>query len=301
MININAIIYYVAKKLRIDLKQSSFENLTGGCIHYTYKITLNDNNYVIKINEYDKFPYFQAEAEGLKTIDETNCIRVPKVVETDAVNMAYDDGSGNEVRQYFSFLLMEYIEQGSVQPKTWKILAEQLACLHRNTHSHFGFNSHNFIGQLEQLNTPMEKWADFFREQRILPLAQRAYDKGLLSEKLIKKINNFTSKFEEIFPEEQPTLIHGDLWRGNLLVDVNSLPVLIDPAIYYGHREAEIAFTTMFGRFDQKFYDTYNEVFPLQPGFEERKDYYNVYHYLTHLLMFGKSYLSPLNIILRKF
>ncbi len=300
MINIDAIIYYISKKMEVPLQHNSFTHLSGGSINYTYKITINDTHYVLKVNTYDNYPLLQSEANGLEELQKNNCVRVPNIILHEQVNMAYTR-EGEELRQKLSFLLLEYIDQGKENSKFWQLLAEQLACLHTNINSHFGFASHNYIGSIEQRNAPHEKWADFFREERILPLARRAFSEQKLPVSLLKKIENFTTKFEDIFPEEAPALSHGDLWHGNVFPDVNSIPVLIDPAVHYGHREAEIAFTYMFGKFDDTFYQKYNEIFPLQKGFKERINYYNVYHALTHLLMFGKSYLPFLNNTLYKF
>ncbi len=300
MINIDATIYYISKKMDVPLQHSSFSNLSGGSINNTFKITVNDTYYVLKVNSYENYPLLKSEAEGLEELQKTHCVRVPSVVLYEQVNMAYHVGE-EEMRQKLSFLLLEHIEHGKENAKFWQLLAEQLACLHTKINSHFGFSSHNYIGTIEQRNEPHEKWADFFREERIMPLARKAFDRGLLSLSLLHKIENFTKKFEEIFPEEAPALIHGDLWHGNVFPDVNSVPVLIDPAVHYGHREAEIAFTYMFGKFDDTFYNKYNEIFPLQEGFEDRINYYNVYHALTHLLMFGKAYLAHINNTLYKF
>ena len=163
------------------------------------------------------------------------------------------------------------------------------------------FHLHPFLGMdsvfgLDYLVT----WVDFFIAQRLEPLLGKAYFEGLIEEDFLKKFRAIYPRLHEFFPKERPSLLHGDLWSGNVMADSHGFPALIDPAVYFGNREMDIAFSRMFGGFDQRFYDAYDAVFPLSDGFEERKDVYNLYPLLVHLLLFGKSYISGIQKVISK-
>jgi protein-ribulosamine 3-kinase len=175
-----------------------------------------------------------------------------------------------------------------------------LAEIHKNTHENFGLEYDNYIGELPQKNTYAKNWVDFFIENRLEVQIGLAYYKRLIDENFLKKFKRTYPQLYKILPKEKPSLLHGDLWSGNVMVDTEGMPCLIDPAIYYGHREAEIAYSTLFGGFDSRFYSSYIENFPLQPGFEERKEIYNMYHLLVHVNLFGLSYLAPVERTVNK-
>jgi fructosamine-3-kinase len=143
-------------------------------------------------------------------------------------------------------------------------------------------------------------WVDFFIAQRLEPLLGKAYFEGLIEEDFLKKFRAIYPRLHEFFPKERPSLLHGDLWSGNVMADSHGFPALIDPAVYFGNREMDIAFSRMFGGFDQRFYDAYDSFFPLSDGFEEKKDIYNLYPLLVHLLLFGKSYISGIQKVIAK-
>jgi fructosamine-3-kinase len=222
---------------------------------------------------------FEAEAHGLNLLADKGLITIPHVIK-----YGCNDGK--------AYLLLEFIQSAYRQKHYWKSLGEQLAKLHRNTHGSFGLHFNNFIGALPQSNECMPSWIDFFVEKRLKVQAGLAYYNGLVGKDLLKKFERLYEKLPSILPEEQPALLHGDLWSGNVMVNSEGLPCLIDPAVYYGNREIELAFTQLFGGFDDDFYQAYQATFPLLPDFDERIEIYNLYPLLVHVNLFGRSYLS---------
>ena len=168
--------------------------------------------------------------------------------------------------------------------------------MHKYTSDSFGFFEDNFIGHTPQENIPNQKqatsWTSFYFEKRLLFQFKLAEKQGLSSGNLRDSFYKLESKIDSIIPvsEESPTLLHGDLWSGNYLADEKGDPVIIDPAVYYGHREADLAMTKLFGGFSASFYSAYNEVYPLEDGYSYRENIYILYHVLNHLNLFGMSY-----------
>lgn len=183
----------------------------------------------------------------------------------------------------------------------WIEFGHLLADLHKRSADHFGFEYNNFIGRLHQKNGQHKDWVDFFRKERLIPQIEMAYDAHHIDSKVQGQFEILFTKLNTLVPPEAPSLVHGDLWSGNFLVSSDSRPVLIDPATHYGHRETELAFTHLFGGFDQLFYKSYQECYPLSPGFEERIEIHNLYPLLVHLNLFGAAYLSGIRNTLNKF
>jgi fructosamine-3-kinase len=199
-------------------------------------------------------------------------------------------------------LLLKWIEGGERNKTFWKIFGEQLAALHSHTQDKFGLDHDNYMGSVDQKNDEKDNWIIFFGENRLQPLMKKCLDANLLStgdEKLfyslIQKLSNF---FDE---HEKPSLQHGDLWSGNFMCDEESKPVLIDPAVYYGHRSIDLGMTTLFGGFPQDFYDSYSYHTPFESNYREQWEISNLYPLLIHLLLFGKSYLPSIQSILKKY
>ncbi len=230
---------------------------------------------------------FNLEEKGLQLLRETRTVHVPKT-------------AGSSEADDWQFILMEYIESGISNKQSWSALGRQLALLHRHTHPNFGLDHNNYIGALHQQNTFTKGWTDFFIENRIVPQLNLLVTSNKVDAKFTEELESLYLKFNELMPSEPPSLLHGDLWRGNVIVG-KSGPILIDPAVYYGHREAELSFTTLFGGFDDAFYEAYSSHFPLQPGFNERVDLYNLYPLLVHANLFGQSYLSGISSIVKKY
>ncbi len=164
--------------------------------------------------------------------------------------------------------------------------------------SDWSFN--NFIGSLQQNNEFHENWIEFFVEKRLRPQFGLAYYNKLIDVSYLRHLDKLPQALERIFPKEKPSLLHGDLWSGNAMRDKSGNPCLVDPAVYYGHREMELAFTKLFGGFDSSFYHAYEEAFPLEIGFKDRKDIYNLYPLMVHVNLFGTSYLSGIDKVLER-
>ena len=194
--------------------------------------------------------------------------------------------------------MLEFIEQGPKPENFFREFGAVFAQMHRYTAAYYGFFEDNFIGSTPQYNmaegTERTNWAEFYTSKRLLPQINLAKQNGLLSSALNHKLEQLFVKIPEILKgsEEPPTLLHGDLWGGNFLCDKQGKVVLIDPAAYYGHREADLAMTKMFGGFSPEFYKSYQQHFPLAPRWEYRENLYLLYHQLNHLNLFGSSYLD---------
>lgn len=265
----------------------SSSSLGGGCIANASLIkTEEGNKYFAK--SYGNNPHIlRNEANGLKELAKPNAIRIPKVI------VLNDE-----------FLILEYIEQGRKTSNFSSDFGRQYAQMHKYKSDKFGYFENNFIGSTPQINLAQsENWVEFFWLNRLL------YQFNL-AEKNHYVDNSFRGlfiKLESTFPsivegtEEEPALLHGDLWGGNYMVDNAGSAVLIDPAVYYGHREADLAMTRMFGGFDSEFYRSYNEEHPLIEDWEYRIDVYMLYHLMNHLNLFGTGYYSQAVSIIKKY
>lgn len=262
--------------------------LSGGDINQVFKIKTNQNTFVAKVNVEKRFPQmFKKEKFGLHLLGETG-IKTPEVI-------------AEFIHENMQFLLLEYIKEERKTPQFWSNFATGLAKLHKKESVFFGLETDNYIGSLVQKNTKKASWEDFFIENRISPLVKKAFDKSLLQINHLRQFENLFQKLNEIVPQEKPSLVHGDLWSGNLMSGKNQCPVFIDPAVYFGNREMDIAMTQLFGGFDNSYLDFYNELFPLQRGWEERIQIHKLYPNLVHLIIFGRSYLSGIENVIRKF
>ena len=261
------------------------DRLSGGDINKAYGLTLNTGDKIfMKANAKSNAAFFTAEAAGLSAIASTKAISTPKIFCTGT-----DDGEDVG----YSFLLLEFIKSSGKISTYWETFAQELAAMHKaDVGKEFGFSQDNFIGARPQQNTPASSWISFFRDQRLAPQFKAAdsYFTPADREKITKLLDNL-DRF--LIEPEQPSLLHGDLWSGNVMCGSDGKAMLIDPACYVGHREADLAMTELFGGFPQSFYDVYKEAFPLQPGYEERRDLYNLYQLLNHLNLFGPTYLDP--------
>jgi protein-ribulosamine 3-kinase len=224
---------------------------------------------------------FANEANGLKELERANVIRIPHVI---AVGKEY--------------LILEHIEQGPRKQNFFKDFGHRFALLHQVNSEKFGFFENNFIGSTPQKNTPEGKeandWSAFYWNKRLMFQFKLAESNGFANKQLRTLFADLENIYAQIIhgSEEPPALLHGDLWSGNYLSDESGNPVLIDPAVYYGHREADLAMTKLFGGFSSSFYETYNKAFPLKEGFEKREPLYLLYHVLNHMNLFGEIYRS---------
>ncbi|HMB99519.1 MAG TPA: fructosamine kinase family protein [Flavobacteriaceae bacterium] len=271
------------------------ENITkvssvrGGDISKAYKIETSENSYFLKINKnLDAFEMFQTEAAGLELIRNTNTIKAPKVLACDTFESS-------------AFLLMEFIESKSPSNLDFENLGLQLADLHKNTRNLFGLNHNNFIGNLTQSNSLQNTWVDFYTQERLLPQLKLVKQKHLLSDKECPTENEIKQSLNSLFVNINPSLLHGDLWSGDYIISKNGIPYLIDPAVYYGHNEVDIAMTKLFGGFDDTFYNAYFSNFKPNELTSTRIEIYQLYYLLVHLNLFGKSYRSSVVSILKKY
>lgn len=173
--------------------------------------------------------------------------------------------------------------------------------MHKHTNAQFGFTADNYIGYLPQHNNYHNTWASFFVHNRLMPMVQMAFDKRLLTSFDAQLFERLYLNLYNLFDEEPPALLHGDLWSGNYLIGIDGKPYLIDPAVCYGNREFDIAMTTLFGGFTREFYNGYQEVYPLLTGWEHRLALWNLYPLLVHLNLFGGSYLGQVQSSLKKY
>ncbi|KNA13696.1 hypothetical protein SOVF_114300 [Spinacia oleracea] len=253
----------------------------GGCINLATRYDTDVGPFFVKTNRSIGQSMFEGEALGLRLMFETNTIRVPK---------PYKVGS---LPRGGSYIIMEFVEFGAArsgQPALGKKLAE----MHKAGKSDrgFGFEVDNTIGSTPQINTWTSDWIEFYGKHRLgyqLKLARDQFGDSSIYEKGQKLAKNLAPLFENVVIE--PCLLHGDLWSGNVTYDKNGEPVILDPACYYGHNEAEFGMSWCAG-FGSSFYNAYFEVMPQQPGFEKRRDLYMLYHYLNHYNLFGSSYRS---------
>ena len=273
---------------RLSLTIFSISKLSGGDINEVYLVTSSKRNFVVKLNNKDRYPnMLQKESKGLKLLQNAS-------VNTPIVMDQFEEGD-------LQVIILEHIEEETSTKRFWLRFAEDLANLHRNNASNFGLNYSNFIGSLHQENKMLPTWEQFFVENRLLPLIKMGIDKDLLHQGHLVKFEGLFKVLQELIPAEKPSLLHGDLWSGNLLCGQGQTPMFIDPAVYYGHREVDIAMTRMFGGFDPVFLSQYQEIYPFEKGWEKRLAIHNLYPNLVHLNLFGQSYLPAIERVLEKF
>lgn len=278
-----------AEKL-LETEVSSSQSIGGGSINRASKITtIKGKLYFIKWNQSAPADMFAKEKRGLNLLASAKtALRIP-----DAVNTGWSDGT--------YYILMEFIEEKTGGEEASEKFGKELAKLHKITAEQFGLKYDNYIGRLVQPNHQTDNWIDFFIEHRLKIQLKQAVDAGKLQNKTVKNFNELYKKLSDLLPEEPASLLHGDLWGGNYFFDIEGQAAIFDPAVYYGNREIEIAFTHLFGGFSLAFYEAYNQTFPLQPNFRKRKDIYNLYPLLVHTNMFGGHYGRQVEGILKRF
>jgi len=261
----------------------------GGSINDARKVETSHGTFFAKINDAFAYPgMLRAEAKGLEFLIENSDFHIPKPIST-----GVSDG--------IQWILMEYIEHAAKESDYWEKFGSKLAKMHRATNETFGFESDNYLGNLPQSNSSKLSWATFFAENRIAPQLKLAKDQGYAGDQMVKLLEKVISRADKYFPVEPPAAIHGDLWTGNFTTDVKGEATIFDPAAHFGHREMDIAMSKLFGGFDTKFYQSYNEEYPLEKGWEERLPVANLYPLLAHLNIFGDSYAYQIITILRKY
>ena len=260
----------------------------GGDINEAARIETEHATYLVKWNFRPRPRMFEVEARGLKLLAEAKALRVPQVI------VLIDQPPA---------LVLEWIEAGSNKSSSADALGRGLAQQHRSIGAQYGLDHNNYIGANPQINTPADAWIDFYRDRRLGVQIDIAREHGYLTPDRSRRLDSIVNHLDRWIDPALvvPSLLHGDLWGGNYLIDAHGDPVLIDPAVYYGDREAEIAFTELFGGFGPRFYAAYNEAWPLDRGYTDRRDLYNLYHLLNHLNLFGEGYGGSVDAILRRY
>lgn len=252
-------------------------NLGGGCINRAFSLSDGHRSFFVKLNDAACLPMFEAEAAGLVELAASGTLRVPRPLGTGAA-----DGQ--------AYLVLEHIAFGGRGDAA--LAGRQLAAMHQTRRGRFGWDRDNTIGATPQPNDPTADWVDFWRRQRLgfqLSLAARNGYGGRLQIQGEKLLAGLTGLLDH---NPEPSLLHGDLWGGNLGYDDQGAPVVFDPAVYFGDREADLAMTELFGGFPDRFYAAYREAWPVEAGYRIRKHLYNLYHVLNHLNLFGGGYLG---------
>jgi fructosamine-3-kinase len=261
-------------------------SVSGGCINQGYCLQGDGLAYFVKINQASRLSMFAAEAFGLKQMAATHTIRLPE-----PICWGISDN--------YSYLVLEWLEFAQGNSLSWEKMGQKLALMHQTPgNQRFGWNENNTIGSTPQINTWTDNWADFFAQHRIGYQLQLAQKRGGSFPERTEVLLAVLKCLKDHYP--QPSLVHGDLWSGNVGVTKDGEPVILDPATYYGDREVDIAMTELFGGFPAAFYRGYNEVFPLEEGYQQRKTLYNLYHILNHFNLFGGGYGTQANQMLRQ-
>jgi fructosamine-3-kinase len=276
-------------------------SLSGGSISQVLRVRSEHGAYLLKTGGRGLPRFFECEARGLGLLAEASAVRMPKV-------LAYHDAQREKSRPgdgETSFILMEWLDPPGHpdRARAGELLGTALAALHHSTAPAYGLDHDNYIGATPQPNAWNSSWLVFFRERRLRFQANLARRNGLLPTQRAGRLEQLLDRIDHWIDDGavQPALLHGDLWGGNFIVAPGNLPVLIDPAAYYGDREADLAFTTLFGGFPEAFYRAYQAAWPLAPGWRQRRELYNLYHLLSHLNLFGESYGAQVDSILRRY
>ena len=265
----------------------SISPLSGGCVGDVMRAILDDGRQLVIKQSNTNDGSLAIEADMLRYFKAHSPITCPEVV--------YADGS---------CLVMTYITNDNRMSRSVQLdLAEQLAAQHQVTSDRYGLDFDTVIGGLPQPNTPETNWITFFAEHRLRHMAHHAFHEGKIPKSIVARIDRLIDGLERYLPTNSAaSLLHGDLWGGNILCQSGRLAGLIDLAIYYGDREIELAFGTLFGDLTPEFFGRYNEILPVSPGFfEERRNLYNLYPLLVHVRLFGGHYVSSVDHILAQF
>lgn len=256
----------------------SATSVSGGDINDAWIVRAGDASVFVKSRRGADPETFAVEARGLQWLAEPGALRIPRV-------LAH--------RADPPFLALELIETAPPRPDHDEVLGRGLAAMHRAGPRRFGLDHANFIARLAQDNTESDDWPRFYGERRLLPQLRLAVDAGQIDAATRRDLERLVERLpERCGPAEPPARLHGDLWGGNRMVDERGQPVLIDPAVYGGHREVDLAMMQLFGGFGSRVFDAYDEAWPLDPGWRQRVPLYQLYPLLVHVNLFGRSYVG---------
>jgi fructosamine-3-kinase len=271
----------------VDVEQTM--SIGGGSINDAWRIDTNEGRFFLKTNSADRYPsMFEAEAGGLELLRSTDTLPIPRV---------FAWGEDHDT----TWLLLEWLEGNERKDGFWRRSGERLAKLHRNSNDQFGLERDNYIGSLKQRNQQETEWSQFFIHHRLEPMLKLARDKRRVEAGMSFRFERLFSRLDELFPKEPVALLHGDLWNGNFMTGPDGQAWVMDPAVYYGHREMDIAMSRLFGGFEPEFYSGYNDEWPLEKGWEERVDLCNLYPLLVHVNLFGGGYVAQVESILARY
>ncbi len=276
-------IHNIAEDFGINLTAASA--LSGGDINEVFLLETTTEKFVLKFNNASRFPgMFEAEKLGLGKLLKPGVIDIPKPIKT-----------GNE--DQYSYLILEHKESAPKNDDFWEVFGEQLAKLHRQTRDSFGLEKDNYIGSLPQYNEERDSAADFYIKMRLEPQIKMAAEKGFQ----LNITDRFFENCKNLIPDEPPSLVHGDLWNGNYIVNSDGMPCLIDPAVAFTPREMDLGMMKLFGGFDEILFKIYDENFPLEEGWKERVELWQLYYLLVHLNIFGSGYKAQVTNIIRRY
>lgn len=248
----------------------------GGSINQTVKISDGSTSYFVKLNRPELLYMFEAESAGLQELDQSDFV-IPDVI---------CSGKNSQA----AWLVLQNLQLGAGNQQSFSKAGESFARMHQIRSERFGWSMENTIGSTPQINDWTTEWSEFWKVHRLGYQIQLAEKNGY-GRSVIDKSSLLADECHHFFTHDPfPSLMHGDLWSGNLSFDENGQPAIYDPAVYYGDREADLAMTELFGGFSHSFYDAYNQTFPLDAGYQVRKRLYNLYHILNHMNLFGGGY-----------
>ena len=269
-----------------SLKRASA--VSGGSINDAFQIETTQGKFFLKLNNANRYPnMFETEKRGLDLLGQSSFV-VPKALSVGIL----------EANQ---FILMDWIDQGSPETGFWNEFGRILAEFHLLSSEHFGLDHDNYIGSVHQSNSEYENWAEFYREERLIPQMKLAERQSRLTPAMKRGFERLFRELENIFPKEKPSLLHGDLWSGNMVVADKGTPCIFDPAVYYGHREMDLAMMALFGGFGEVWVGAYNDVFPLETDWRERLPIGQLYPLMVHVNLFGGGYAGSVEKILNQF
>jgi len=278
----------IFSKINEAVVVQNISSVLGGDINVAIKVATTGEDYFIKYNSATKHPkMFEVEVNGLELINSRGGFNTPKII-----------AFGEEEK--WSYLVLSWEETINETEEIHKRFGEKLAQMHRASHHSFGLDHNNYMGSLTQKNKSCKTWTEFFITMRLEPQLKLGRDSGSINPSLASKMEKLFGYLENWLPQEKPALLHGDLWSGNYLATARG-PLLIDPAVYFGHREIDIAMMHLFGGFHPQIFDAYNDQFPLERGWEKRLDLHNLYPLLIHVNLFGGSYLRKVESTLNKY
>ena len=282
----NELLTLLSSKLSVSDSLTNINMVNGGSICDAFSFQYAGRNFFCKTHADVPEDLFFIEYKSLEYLKGRSSYYIPELV-----GLGKSNG--------FIFLCMEFLTV-SPEPAFWAEAGAALADLHKNSNKQFGFDYSNYMGSVRQSNTWTEKFPVFYINNRLIPMVKICYDEGLLGKIALNKFDRFYRELDSIIPEENASLIHGDFWMGNLLFTDRGV-ALIDPSVSYSHREVDLAMSKLFGGFNDDFYRSYNEKFPLEKDWESRVNWYNLYPLLIHLHLFGESYKSKIEKIIADF